>query len=167
MQQGRLAMKHAFGSDVSAAAFRLLPTGIYTIPEIGMVGDTEESLKQKGISYIVGLGPYRANARGRIIGDDSGFLKLLFQRQDMKLLGVHAMGERATELVHIGLLAMLTNSTAELFSEMCFNMPTLGELYKLASLDAISRVTRGRSLVDLPSLDRSAHGVNVAQASAL
>jgi NAD(P) transhydrogenase len=152
---------------VSAAAFRLLPTGIYTIPEVGMVGETEESLKQKGIGYIVGLGPYQANARGRIVGDDSGFLKLLFQRQDMKLLGVHAMGERATELVHIGLLAMLTNSAAELFSEMCFNMPTLGELYKLASLDAISRVTTGRSLVDLPSLNRSGYGVNVAQSSAL
>ncbi|MGH9343257.1 MAG: hypothetical protein ACRD19_05790 [Terriglobia bacterium] len=118
-----------------------------------MVGNTEESLKQKGISYVVGLGPYQANARGRIVGDDGGFLKLLFQHQDMKLLGVHAMGERATELVHLGLVAMLTNSTAELFSEMCFNLPTLGELYKLASLDAMSRVTTGRSLVELPSLD--------------
>jgi NAD(P) transhydrogenase len=154
MAQARLAMRHAFGCDVSSTAFRLLPTGVYTIPEVGMVGDTEESLKQKGINYIIGLGPYQANARGRIIGDDGGFLKLLFQQQDMKLLGVHAMGDRATELVHIGLLAMLTNSTAELFAEMCFNMPTLGELYKLASLDAISRVTIGRSLVGLPSLDR-------------
>lgn len=163
MQQARVAMKHAFGSNVSSAAFRLLPTGVYTIPEIGMVGDTEESLKQKGINYVVGLGPYQANARGRIIGDDGGFLKLLFQHQDMKLLGVHAIGERATELVHIGLLAMLTNSTAELFSEMCFNMPTLGELYKLSSLDAISRVTTGRSLVDLPSLDRLAQGVDATR----
>ncbi|MGA8594997.1 MAG: Si-specific NAD(P)(+) transhydrogenase [Bryobacteraceae bacterium] len=163
MQQGRLAMKHAFGSDVSSAAFRLLPTGVYTIPEVGMVGDTEESLKQKGINYIVGLGPYQANARGRIVGDDGGFLKLLFQQQGMKLLGVHAMGERATELVHLGLVAMLTNSTAELFSEMCFNMPTLGELYKLASLDAISRVTTGRSLVELPSLDRSAQRVDATR----
>ncbi|MBV8833208.1 MAG: hypothetical protein JO108_28765, partial [Acidobacteriaceae bacterium] len=149
-------------ADVSSAAFRLLPTGVYTIPEVGMVGDTEESLKQKGIDYVVGLGPYQANARGRIVGDDSGFLKLLFHKDDMKLLGVHAMGERATELVHIGLLAMLTDSTADLFSDMCFNMPTLGELYKLASLDAISRVTTGRSLVDLPSLDLSAHGLDAA-----
>ncbi|MBV9444095.1 MAG: Si-specific NAD(P)(+) transhydrogenase [Acidobacteriaceae bacterium] len=162
MQQGRHAMMHAFGADVSSAAFRLLPTGVYTIPEVGMVGDTEESLKQKGIDYVVGLGPYQANARGRIVGDDSGFLKLLFHKDDMKLLGVHAMGERATELVHIGLLAMLTDSTADLFSDMCFNMPTLGELYKLASLDAISRVTTGRSLVDLPSLDLSAHGLDAA-----
>lgn len=154
MQQARVAMKHAFGSDVSSAALRLLPTGVYTIPEVGMVGETEASLKQKGTNYVVGLGPYQANARGRIIGDDSGFLKLLFQREGMKLLGVHAMGERATELVHLGLVAMLTNSTAELFSEMCFNMPTLGELYKLASLDAISRSTTGRSFVDLPSLNQ-------------
>jgi hypothetical protein len=96
------------------------------------------------------------NARGRIVGDDGGFLKLLFQQQDMKLLGVHAMGERATD-------PMLTNSSAELFSQMCFNLPTLGELYKLASLDVISRLTTGRSLVDLPSLDRSAHGVDAAR----
>lgn len=163
MQQGRFAMKHAFGSDVSSAAFRLLPTGIYTIPEVGMVGETEESLKQKGTSYVVGLGPYQANARGRIVGDDGGFLKLLFHREDMKLLGVHAIGERATELVHLGLLAMLTESTAELFSEMCFNMPTLGELYKLASLDAITRVGTGRSLVELPSL---AHKADVARSAA-
>lgn len=163
MQQARLAMKYAFQSDVSSTAFRLLPTGVYTIPEVGMVGDTEESLKQKGISYVVGLGPYQANARGRIVGEDGGFLKLLFQQQNMKLLGVHAMGERATELVHIGLVAMVTNATAELFSDICFNMPTLGELYKLASLDAISRVTTGRSLVDLRSLERSAHGVDAAR----
>lgn len=163
MQQGRRAMKHAFGSDVSSTALRLLPTGVYTIPEVSMAGDTEESLKQKGITYAVGLGPYQASARGRIVGDDRGFLKLLFQAHDMKLLGVHAIGERATELVHIGLLAMLTNSTAELFSEMCFNLPTLGELYKLASLDAISRVTTGRSLVDLSSPGRSAQGVDAVR----
>jgi NAD(P) transhydrogenase len=162
MQQGRLAMMHAFGSDVSSTAFRLLPAGVYTIPEVGMVGDTEESLTKKGIDYIVGLGPYQDNARGRIVGDDGGFLKLLFRQQDMKLLGVHAMGERAAELVHIGLVAMLTNSTAKLFLEMCFNLPTLGELYKLASLDAVSRVTTGRSLVDLPSLDRFSHGADTS-----
>ena len=97
------------------------------------------------------------------MGDDSGFLKLLFQRQDMRLLGVHAMGERATELVHVGLVAMLTNSTAELFAETCFNLPTLGELYKLASLDAISRVTTGCSLLDLPSLDPSAYNVEATR----
>lgn len=152
MQQGRLAVMHAFGSDVSSAAFHLLPTGIYTIPEFGMVGDTEQSLKQKGTDYVIGLGPYQANARGRIIGDQSGFLKLLFQRDNMKLIGVHAIGERATELVHIGLLAVLTNSTAHLLSETCFNMPTLGELYKLASLNAITLARTGRPLVDVPSI---------------
>jgi NAD(P) transhydrogenase len=148
MQQARLAMRHAFGQTTDSAALQLLPTGVYTIPEVGMVGETEESLTAKNIAYVVGRGPYRANARGRIIGDEDGFLKLLFRRSDMKLLGVHAIGEHAAELVHIGLMAMLTNSSAELFMEACFNMPTLGELYKLASLDALSRAQMGRPLWD-------------------
>lgn len=148
MQQARLAIRHAFGLDVSAKSFRLLPTGVYTIPEIGMVGETEESLRRQGTSYVVGRGPYRNNARGRIIGDTAGFLKLLFERKDMKLVGVHAIGGQAAELVHIGLMAMLTDSTAEFLVDACFNMPTLGELYKLASLDAMSRVSYGRSLVE-------------------
>jgi NAD(P) transhydrogenase len=126
----------------------LLPTGVYTIPEIGMIGDTEEALRQKGVDYVVGRGPYRANPRGRIIGDVDGFLKLLFRRQDMKLLGVHVIGEHATELVHIGMMAILTDSTVELFAQACFNIPTLGELYKLAALDAIMRVRTGRALLE-------------------
>jgi NAD(P) transhydrogenase len=143
MQQARLAMRHAFGLGLPSPAFRLLPTGVYTIPEIGMVGETEDSLKHKEVDYVVGRGPYQANARGRIIGDTDGFLKLLFRREDMKLLGVHAMGEQATEIVHIGMMAMLTGSTVEVFDEACFNIPTLGELYKLASLDAIVRTSDG------------------------
>jgi len=148
MQQARLAMRHAFGQGAANHAFRLLPAGVYTIPEVGMVGETEDSLKRKGVDYVVGRGPYQANARGRIIGEKHGFLKLLFGRQDMKLLGAHAIGEQATELVHIGMMAMLTNSTAELFDEACFNLPSLGELYKFASLDAISRQSNGRGLIE-------------------
>ena len=113
-----------------------------------MIGQTEESLKEQGVDYVVGRGPCHANARGRIIGAEDGFLKLLFRREDMKLLGVHAIGEQATELVHIGMMAMLTNSTAAVFEEACFNVPTLGELYKMASLDALSRVSTGRSLFE-------------------
>ncbi|PWU06034.1 MAG: Si-specific NAD(P)(+) transhydrogenase [Terriglobia bacterium] len=154
MQQARVALLHAFGQATDSDAFRPLPAGVYTIPEVSMIGETEESLQQKREEYIVGRGPYQANARGRIIGDADGFLKLLFRRRDMKLLGVHAIGEQATELVHIGMMALLAGGTAELFAEACFNMPTLGELYRFAALDAISRASTGRSLIEEPaSLD--------------
>ena len=152
MQQARVAMRHAFGQESDSHALGLLPTGVYTIPEAGTVGKTEETLQQEGVDYVVGRAPYSANARGRIAGDVDGFLKLLFERPAMKLAGVHIIGEQATELVHIGLMGMLMGATAGLFADTCFNIPTLGELFKLASLDAISRLRTGRSLVDLPAL---------------
>jgi NAD(P) transhydrogenase len=136
MEQARRAIGHAFDMTISDIS-PLLPNGIYTIPEVSMIGETEESLKKKGIAYVVGLSRYDGNARGQIIGDKDGFLKLLFRRDDMKLIGVHVMGEMATDIVHIGLIAMLTNSTAEIFVEACFNVPTLGMLYKTATLHAL------------------------------
>jgi NAD(P) transhydrogenase len=136
MEQARRAMRHAFGHGGGSLS-PLLPNGIYTIPEVSMVGETEESLKKKGIDYIVGRAAYKDNARGRIIGDQDGFLKLLFRRADQKLIGVHIMGELATEVVHIGLMAMMSNATASIFVDACFNMPTLGTLYKTATLDAL------------------------------
>ncbi len=99
-------------------------------------GETEQSLQQKGVPYVVGRRSYNATVRGRIVGDTHGFLKLIFQRGDMRLLGVHALGEQATELVHIGMVAMLGSSTSEIFAEACFNTPTFGELYKFAAIDA-------------------------------
>jgi NAD(P) transhydrogenase len=101
-----------------------------------MVGETEQSLQQIGVTYVIGRCSYGATARGRIVGDANGYLKLIFSRGDMRLLGVHALGEEATELVHIGLVAMLSRSTSEVFSEACFNTPTFGELYKFAAIDA-------------------------------
>jgi NAD(P) transhydrogenase len=150
MQQARLAMKHAFGRLTPSTLPRLLPTGVYTIPEVGMAGETEESLKRKKVEYVIGRASYDGIARGRIIGDTSGFLKLLFARQDMRLLGVHVIGEQATDIVHVGMMAMLAGSGAAIFEEACFNMPTLSELYKLASLDAISRVSNGHGLFEPP-----------------
>lgn len=135
-EQARAAMHHAFGGGTRRLA-HLLPTGIYTIPEASMVGETEEALRARGEEYVVGCAPYGASSRGEIIGDRNGFLKLLFRRADMRLLGVHVIGEQATELVHIGLMAMLTRSGAELFQEACFNVPTLGDLYKTATLEAL------------------------------
>jgi len=139
MEQARRAVRHALGLSESAIS-PLLPNGIYTIPEVSMIGETEESLKKKGIAYIVGRANYSDNARGRIIGDQDGFLKLLFRRDDRKLLGVHIMGELATEVVHIGLVAMMCSASANLFIEACLNMPTLGQLYKAATLNALQNI---------------------------
>ncbi len=136
MEQARVAMCSAFDL-LKKETSPVLPTGIYTIPEASMVGETEESLKKQGVDYVVGRAAYAHNPRGRIIGDDAGFLKLLFRRDDLRLLGVHVVGEQATEVVHIGLIALLTGSGADLFSTACFNYPTLGDLYKTAAYDAM------------------------------
>jgi NAD(P) transhydrogenase len=144
MEQARRAVGHALGLPVSVLS-PLLPNGIYTIPEVSMIGETEESLKKKGVDYVVGRTRYEENARGQIIGDKEGFLKLLFRRDNMKLVGVHVIGELATEIVHIGLMAMLTESTAEIFVEACFNVPTLSQLYKTAALQAIRNAAAAKA----------------------
>ncbi len=136
MEQARRAARHALGLGERTLS-PLLPNGIYTIPDVGTVGETEQSLKKNGVAYFVGRASYWDNARGRIIGDQDGFLKLLFRQGDQKLLGVHIMGDRATDLVHVGLVAMLCDASATLFIDACFNMPTLGALYKTATLDAL------------------------------
>jgi NAD(P) transhydrogenase len=139
MEQARRAVRHALGLAGSAIS-PLLPNGIYTIPEVSMVGETEESLQKKGVPYIMGRANYRENGRGRIIGDQDGFLKLLYRQDDLKLIGVHIMGELATEVVHIGLVAMMCNASANLFVDACLNLPTLGLLYKTATLNALQHV---------------------------
>ena len=113
---------------------KVRPAGIFRSG--GTAADRAEA-KEKGIDYIVGRGDYAHNPRGQIIGDKTGFLKLIFQRDNMKLLGVHVIGEQATEVVHIGLVAMMAGGGADLFLETCFNYPTLGDLYKLATVDAL------------------------------
>jgi len=143
MEQARRAALHALnlaGRTISP----ILPAGIYTIPEVSMVGETEESLQKKDTPYIVGRANYRENARGRIIGDQDGFLKLLFRQDDLKLIGVHVIGELATEVVHIGLIAMMCDASANLFVEACLNMPTLGMLYKTATLDALQKFRKSQ-----------------------
>jgi NAD(P) transhydrogenase len=123
-----------------------LPTGIYTIPEIGTVGALESSLVHSGVDYVVGRGRYETNARARIIGDLDGLLKVLFRRDDMTVLGVHVVGDQATELVHLGMVAMLGRLTASALEQACFNVPTLGELYVTAARDALDR----RASIDTP-----------------
>ena len=137
MEQARRAIRCAFHPEGAAHASRPLPTGVYTIPEVGMVGETEESLRHAGVDYIVGHGSYSTCARGRIIGDSDGFLKLIFRRRDMKLLGVHAIGEQATDLIHIGMIALMAGLSVDIFDEACFNIPTLGALYKSAAQNAM------------------------------
>lgn len=139
MEQARVAMVHAFDLKYKTRVTPILPYGIYTIPECSMAGETEESLTRKGARYVAGVAQYDANARGQIIGARHGFLKLLFAADTMKLVGVHAIGEQASELVHIGLVALHAGGTADLFIETCFNYPTLGELYKYATYDALGR----------------------------
>ena len=142
MQQGRLAMVHAFNLQYLKSLPQVLPYGIYTIPECSMAGETEESLRENVIPYVVGKASYASNARGQIVGDQDGFLKLIFRQEDMQLVGVHIIGEQATELVHLGLTAITMGAGADLFINSCYNYPTLGELYKYAAYDALGRRSR-------------------------
>jgi len=139
MEQARVAMAHAFNLYPKDRIAPVLPYGLYTIPELSMAGETEESCKQAGIEYVVGRAAYATNARGQIIGDGGGFLKLIFRREDMKLLGVHVIGEQASELVHTGLTALLCGAGAQLFIDTCYNYPTLSELYKYATYNAMAQ----------------------------
>jgi NAD(P) transhydrogenase len=145
MEQARVAMVHAFDLKYKSAVAPILPYGIYTIPECSVAGETEESLQKQKIPYVVGRARYEHNPRGQIIGDRDGFLKLLFREEDMRLLGVSVIGEQATELVHIGLVALLQEATAELFIQTCFNYPTLSELYKYATYDALGQRAKQRA----------------------
>jgi NAD(P) transhydrogenase len=139
MEQARMAMAHAFELKYKTGIATILPYGIYTIPECSMAGATEEDLVEASKPYVVGKASYAGNARGQIIGDNKGFLKLLFAEDDMRLLGVHMIGEQATELVHVGLTALLVEAKADLFINTCYNYPTLTEVYKYATYDALGR----------------------------
>jgi NAD(P) transhydrogenase len=139
MEQARIAVVNMFDLHYKESLSPILPYGIYTIPETSMAGETEETLKEKKVPYVVGNARFKENARGKIIGEEYGRLKLLFGTPDMKLLGVHVIGEGATEMVHIGLAAMLQGAGADLFIRMCFNYPTLSETYKYATYDALGK----------------------------
>ena len=139
-EQGRLAVCHAFGQPANSLP-HLFPYGIYTIPEISYVGQNEEQLTAAGIPYEVGIARYRESARGQIVGDNSGLLKLLFHRETRKLLGVITIGEGATELIHTGQAVLAFDGTIDYFVNNVFNYPTLGECYKVAALSGVNRLT--------------------------
>jgi NAD(P) transhydrogenase len=138
-EQGRLVACHAFGAT-SCPMPKHFPYGIYAIPEISMVGATEKELTEQKIPYETGVARYREIARGQILGDDSGFFKMLFHRETRALLGVHVMGTSATELVHIGQAVLVLGGGLEYFIETVFNYPTLAECYKVAAYNAANKL---------------------------
>jgi NAD(P) transhydrogenase len=139
MEQGRLAACHAFGLEAKSVP-ALFPYGIYAIPEISMVGRTEEELTKQGVPYEIGKAQYREIARGQIIGDSTGLLKLIFHLETHQLLGVHILGEGASELIHIGQAVLAFGGPVEYFINAVFNYPTLAECYKTAAFDGINRL---------------------------
>jgi NAD(P) transhydrogenase len=138
-EQGRLAACHAFGATCGSVPWHF-PYGIYAIPEISMVGATEQELTDHKVPYETGVARYREIARGQILGDDSGLFKMLFHAETRQLLGVHVMGTSATELVHIGQAVLALGGGLEYFLDTVFNYPTLAECYKVAALDASNKL---------------------------
>lgn len=138
-EQGRLAACQAFGV-YSCAMPQHFPIGIYAIPEISTVGRHEQQLRDEGVDFVKGLARYREIARGQILGDDSGLFKMLFDRRDRRLLGVHIIGTGATELIHIGQAVMGLGGGLDYFLSTVFNYPTLAECYKVAALDAANKL---------------------------
>jgi NAD(P) transhydrogenase len=118
----------------------LITYGVYTIPEISMVGQTEEQLTKEKIPYEVGLARYAELAKGQMLGDEQGLLKLLFEPESLQLLGVHIIGDRAAEIVHIGQAVLTMGATIEYFRDTVFNYPTLAEAYKVAALDGLNKL---------------------------
>ena len=139
-EQGRLAACHALGVPAAAMAPHF-PIGIYAVPEISMVGATEHELTKAKVPYEVGIARYREIARGQILGDDSGFFKMLFHRDDRRLLGVHIIGTGATELIHIGQAVLALGGGLDYFLSTVFNYPTLAECYKVAALNAANKLS--------------------------
>jgi NAD(P) transhydrogenase len=145
MEQARVAVCQAFGFAYKRQVSSLIPYGLYTIPEVSMVGESEDSLRTAGRSYLVGRAMFRGNARAQIAGDTTGLLKLLFDPQTRALLGVHIIGERACELIHIGQMCMQFNGTIDAFIDNVFNFPTIADAYKYAAYDGLQALERARS----------------------
>jgi NAD(P) transhydrogenase len=138
MEQARVAVCNAFGFAYKRQVSELLPFGIYTIPEVSCVGLSEEAAREQKLEYVVGRAFYRDNARGKIVGDRDGVIKLLFDKSTRKIVGAHCMGDRASELVHVAQMAIALGGTVDTFIEMVFNFPTLGEMFKYAAYDALA-----------------------------
>lgn len=139
-EQGRLASNHMFGGNHRRAAAELLPYGIYTVPEISMVGRTEQQLTAAKVPYEIGIAKYEELAKGQILGDETGLLKLLFDPESLTLLGAHVIGDGAAEVIHIAQAVLAFGGTIEYFRDTVFNYPTLAEAYKVAALAGLNRL---------------------------
>ena len=139
MEQGRLAVRHMF-QCANGKPSQLFPYGIYTIPEISMVGKTERELTEAKVPYEVGVARYDEIAKGQMAGDDTGLLKILFDRDTLKVLGVHAIGESATEIIHVGQTVLAFDGSIEFFRDSVFNYPTFAEAYKVAALNGLNKL---------------------------
>jgi NAD(P) transhydrogenase len=161
MEQGRIAACHAFDAP-SQAPPEFFPYGIYSVPEISTIGMNEEQARERGIPYECGVARFRETSRGHIMGIASGFMKMLFALETRRLLGVHIVGEGATELIHIGQAVLNLEGTLDYFVENTFNYPTLAEAYKVAALDAWNRMPKQQPSVIATAkvLERAAKVVN-------
>jgi NAD(P) transhydrogenase len=139
MEQGRMAVQHAFHGGVQSVA-GLLPMAIYTIPELSYTGETERELQARNADYVKGTATYADTSRGQIIGNEHGLLKLLVDRQSRAILGVHIIGESASELVHVGQMAMTCQATVDVLAATVFNYPTLAQCYKSAALECMAQL---------------------------
>ena len=155
MEQGRVAMCHAFGFGYKKAVAAEMPYGIYTIPEVSSFGETEETCQQKKIDYVAGRALFENNARGKIQGDLEGITKLVIDAKTRKIIGIHVIGERATELVHIGQTAITLGATVDLFIDMVFNYPTLADSYKYAAYDCLAALAAKQPATEAQSLPLS------------
>lgn len=149
MEQARVAMVHAFDLKYKTRVATLLPYGIYTIPELSTIGMTEEECREKNVPYEVGRAFYRNNARGQIIGDPKGMIKLVFDPETLRIRGIHIVGENASELLHVGMMVMQFGGTINAFIESVFNFPTLGEAYKYAAYDGLGNMARKRTAMEV------------------
>jgi NAD(P) transhydrogenase len=139
MEQGRRAVANMFGEE--EREYQTMPYGLFTILEISMIGENEEELTARKVPYEVGVARFREIAKGQIVGDRIGLLKLLFHRETRHVLGVHVIGDSATEIVHIGQAVMQFGGTIDYFRDTVFNYPTMAECYKVAAFDGLNKIS--------------------------
>jgi NAD(P) transhydrogenase len=155
MEQARVAVCHAFDLKYKTAVSSVMPYGVWTIPEIATVGESEDSLHARGVSYEIGRSSFRLNPRGQIIGDVDGFVKIVFHPEDQRVLGVTIVGETACELIHIGMTVIAFGGTLDFFIQAAFNYPSLADAYKYAAYDGLQRMQKRHArMPGLPSVSR-------------
>jgi NAD(P) transhydrogenase len=155
MEQARVAVCHAFDLKYKREVSQVMPYGVWTIPEIATVGESEDALHSRGVPYEIGRASFRLNPRGQIIGETDGFVKLVFHPEDQRVLGVTIVGESACELIHVGMTVIAYGGTLDYFIQAAFNFPALADAYKYAAYDGLQRLQRRHArMPGLPSVQR-------------